>query len=107
MSERRFCSACGEKLKAQRRTLFSSSLCTRCAPHFRAFRLTRFGLFALAIFGSYFVGWLNHSQRPVNLIGSQLDPQSVHNYFANRQSITGMAEANPASAQPAKSQEDE
>ena len=107
MPVRRFCSACGEKLKAHRRTLFLSSLCARCAPRYRASRLARFGLLAFALFGSYFVGWLNHAQQSVNFIGTPLDPQSVNNYFANRQSIAGIAEPNPAAAQPAKPQEDE
>ncbi len=100
---RRYCTACGDKLKPVRRRLFSHSLCAVCAPQSRASRLALVGLCILVITISFVIGRLSLSQKPITLIGTQLETPNLES-FTSRQSMTGQQ---PATAPATKTQQTE
>lgn len=87
MSVKRFCAACGAKLKPPRRNFLLPSLCADCAPQERGSRLMLVALFAFAIVGGYVAGSLRHTPAPAPFIGSQLDLSGMGSSFASPQSI--------------------
>ena len=74
MRAAKFCSNCGERLKAERASALSSrSYCARCAPRFRATRLMIAAAFALCLTIGYGIGHYNAPRQPFYLIGTPVD----------------------------------
>jgi len=92
MRAAKFCSNCGEQLKAERASALSSrSYCASCAPRFRKSRLMIVAAFALCLTIGYGIGHYNAPRQPFYLIGTPID--SVKN--GNEQSgATAQANSN-------------
>lgn len=75
MTTAKFCSACGELLKAPRAGLaLMRAHCGRCAPRFRAWQFLRITNFVLLLVIAFGVGRYLTPQRPHYLIGTPIDP---------------------------------
>ena len=86
MQTAKFCSNCGEQLKAERASALSSrSYCGRCAPRFRKTRLMVVAAFALCLTIGYGIGHYNAPRQPFYLIGTPVGP--VKNGNEQREAI--------------------
>src|ERR1044072_788587 len=71
----KFCSNCGQQLKAERASALSfRSYCARCAPRFRKSRLMVVAAFALCLTIGYGIGHYNAPRQPFYLIVTPVDP---------------------------------
>lgn len=70
----KFCSECGEQVKAGRATILPlRSFCRGCAPRFRGSRLLLIAALALFAAGGYAVGRYTTPRQPFYLIGTPID----------------------------------
>ena len=69
----KFCSDCGEQLKARRATLLPArSYCANCAPRFRSARLLLIASLAACAAGGYAIGRYTTPRQPFYLIGTPI-----------------------------------
>ena len=75
MQPAKFCSECGEGLKAARaRLIRGRATCDRCAPRFRARRFLKVISLALLIIVAFAIGRYGTPPRTVYLIGTPIEP---------------------------------
>lgn len=97
MRAAKFCSNCGEQLKAERaNALPFRSYCACCAPRFRAMRLTLVAAFALCLTIGYAIGHYNAPRQSFYLIGTPIDPVKKGD---EQSGATAQANANNSLAQ--------
>jgi hypothetical protein len=75
MQPAKFCSECGEMLKAPRaRLIRERATCDRCAPRFRALRFLKVISLALLLIVAFALGRYGTPPRTVYLIGTPVEP---------------------------------
>src|SRR3954452_15707409 len=78
MQPAKFCSECGEPLKATRaRLIRGRATCDRCAPRFRARRFLNAISLALLIIVAFAIGRYATPPRTVYLIGTPIEPTAT------------------------------
>jgi hypothetical protein len=75
MQPAKFCSECGETLKAPRdRFIRGRAICDRCAPRFRARRFLKISSLALLLIIAFAIGRYGTPPRTVYLLGTPIEP---------------------------------
>jgi hypothetical protein len=70
----KYCSECGEQLKARRASILPfGSFCARCAPRFPGARLMLIASLAICAAGGYTIGRYTTPRQPFYLIGTPID----------------------------------
>jgi hypothetical protein len=88
----KFCSECGEVLKANRARLATGrAYCDPCAPRFRALRFLKVASLALFIIVAFAIGRYGTPPRTIYLIGTPIEPIATAEPSAT-------SAANPASS---------
>ena len=73
----KYCSECGEQLKARRASVLPfGSCCARCAPRFRGARLMLIASLVVCAAGGYTIGRYTTPRQPFYLIGTPIDPNA-------------------------------
>ncbi|HVG18364.1 MAG TPA: hypothetical protein VNI02_04875 [Blastocatellia bacterium] len=100
----KFCSECGERMKANRASgLPFHSFCAGCAPRFRSARLLLIAALALCAAGGYVIGRYTMPRQPFYLIGTPIDlnanrARSSENQNGDRTSARGEKQATNSNA---------